>query len=166
MRACRPALDADQKAARVHVPVRRAESGERGDEIHVVVARQPGRQRLGLRGRRDDPEPVAQPLHRRTRDERASLERVADTVARVPRDSREKTAAGQSRAVRRVHEQEASGPVRVLRLSGGEARLAEERGLLVAGDSRDGQASPEVLCVGLRDEPARSDRRGQHRPRD
>ena len=80
--APRTARQARDQAARVRRPVRRAEAGQRGDEVDAVVSRRPTRQRLGLGGVRDEPEPVAQPLHRRARDEDGALERVDGRRAR------------------------------------------------------------------------------------
>src|SRR5947208_2177826 len=59
MRACGAALDPDEQTARVHVPVRRAETGERRHEIHAVVARETRRERLGLVRACDEAEAVA-----------------------------------------------------------------------------------------------------------
>ena len=82
VRAAAAAGEADDRAARVGVPVRRAEPGQRGDEVDAVVAVQRGRQRLGLRRPpRSMPEPVAQPLHRGAGDEDRGLQRVGGLLA-------------------------------------------------------------------------------------
>jgi glycerol kinase len=114
----------DQQAARVHVPVWRAESGERRNEVDVVVAGEAGRERLRFGGCPDDAETVAKPLHRCPGDEGASFERVADAGADVPGDRRQETAARRSGAVTGVHEKEAARPVGVLRLAECEAGLS------------------------------------------
>ena len=163
MRARRRALDPDQQSARVHVPMRRSQAGERRDEVHVVVSRETRRERLGLGGRRDDAETIAQPLHRRARDERASLERVANALADVPCDRGEKAAARRRWAIRGIHQKEAARPVGVLRLARCEAGLTEERGLLVPGDSGDRNDRAEVPRVGLGDDSTRAHRARHHR---
>ncbi len=83
--ALRPPREADDRAARVGVPVRRAEPGQGGDEVDVVVRVQRGGERLGLGRVGDDPEPVAQPLHGRAGDEDRGLERVVGLAPRGPR---------------------------------------------------------------------------------
>ena len=71
-----PAGEADDRAPRVGIPVRRPEPGQRRDEVDVVVRVERGAERLGLGCVGDDPEPVAQPLDRGAGDEDRGLERV------------------------------------------------------------------------------------------
>src|SRR5256885_86195 len=166
MRARRSALDPDEQTARVHVPVRRAKTRERGYEVDVVISFETRRERFSFRGRRDDPETVAQPLHRRTGYERASLERIAHPGADVPGDRREQPAAHGNGPLSRVHEKEAAGAVGVLCLPGVEAGLPEESSLLVSGDPGYRYSRAEVPGVALSDDPARPHRRRHHRTRD
>ena len=89
----------------------------------------------------DDPEPVAQPLHRGAGDEDRRLERVATRLADAPGDRRQQALPSGSGALAPAFcEQEAAGAVGVLAVAGLVAGLAEERGLLVAGDARDRHA--------------------------
>lgn len=71
-----PACQPDDRTARVRLPMRRTEAGERRDEVHAVVALERSRHCLRLAGLADDAQTIAQPLHRRTRDEDAGLQRV------------------------------------------------------------------------------------------
>ena len=125
------------------------------------------RQRLDLARRLDDAEPVAQPLHHRAGDERAALERVArprrrastPTVVSSPFCDGTGARAG-------VHQHERAGAVGALGVAGGEAGLAEQRRLLIAGDARDRDAVGQPghaarLAVALR----RAAHLGQHRAR-
>ena len=76
MRAGRAARQADDRAAGVHVPVGRTEADECRDEVDAAGILNRLGQRLALGGAPDQPEPVAQPLDRRARDEHAALERA------------------------------------------------------------------------------------------
>ena len=64
MRAGRAAGEPEDRAARVGVPVRRTQAGERGYEIHAAVVGHARGQCFDFRCGADDLEPVAQPLHR------------------------------------------------------------------------------------------------------
>ena len=137
----RAAREAVMVPARVRVPVRRAEAGQRGDEDDAVARRDLARERLDLLRALDDAEPVAQPLHRRARDEGAALERVRRLARRcATRPSSPARARSRMGRVADVHEHEGAGAVGALRVALGEARLAEERRLLVARDAGDGDA--------------------------
>jgi hypothetical protein len=86
VRLARAAGDADEQAAGVRIPVRRAEPGEGGDEIDVVVVRQGGREWFGIGGPFDDADAVAQPLHRHAGDEDGALKcALHGHVAEPPR---------------------------------------------------------------------------------
>ena len=74
VRGRRAARDADDRAARVHVPVRRAEAGERGHDVDAVAGRHGRGERLAVRGGLDDAEAVAQPLHGGAGDEDAAFD--------------------------------------------------------------------------------------------
>ena len=76
MLAPRPARQPGDQPARVRRPVRRAEAGERRDEVDALVAVERTRERLGLGGALDQPEAVAQPLDRGAGDEDGALERI------------------------------------------------------------------------------------------
>ena len=87
------AREAEDRAARVGVPVRRAEAGERRHEIDAAVVGHARGERLDLRGRADDPQAVAQPLHDGAADEHAALERVVGRAVALPRDGRQQVVA-------------------------------------------------------------------------
>jgi hypothetical protein len=117
--------------------VRRAEAGERGHEVDAVVAVERRRERLGLLRTRDDPQPVAQPLHPGARHEHARLERVVEPLADPPGDRRDQPLLEQRRAAAGVLEQEVAGPVRLLPEPGRVAGLAVQRRLLAASGRVD-----------------------------
>ena len=83
----RATREAEDRAARVRVPPRAAESGERRDDVDALGVVDRSGQRLGVGGVVDDAEAVAQPLHRGTRDEDRSFERVRErAVGQLPCD--------------------------------------------------------------------------------
>ena len=89
----RAAREPDDRAARVGIPVRRAQAGERGHEVDAAAVGHRRRQRLDLGRLRDDAEPVAQPLDHRAADEDAAFERVLGLAADLPGDRREQPVA-------------------------------------------------------------------------
>ncbi len=132
-----PRAQPGDRAARIGLPVRRAEAGERRHEHHAAAVGHAFGERLDLAARLDRLQAVAQPLHHRAADEDAAL-------ARELRRAGELRRARADQAVRRglegragVHQHEAAGAVGVLDLAGLEAGLAEQRALLVAGDAAD-----------------------------
>ena len=74
MRRGRPPGEADERAARIGIPVRSAQSGKRRDEVDVAAIGHAGRQLLDVRGGSNNPQSVAKPLKDRARDENASLQ--------------------------------------------------------------------------------------------
>ena len=130
-----PARHAEQRAAGARIPVRCAESGEGRHQIDAVAMRHRACQLLDFRGALDDAEPVAQPLHDRAADENAAFERVVDLIADLPRDRGDEIVLRFNRFVARVHHQEATCAVGVLDHAWLGAHLAEQRRVLVAGDT-------------------------------
>ena len=163
-----PRVMPDDRAARVRIPVGRAEPRERRHEVR----RRPRRARSRRAPRSPGacamiPSPSRSHWIAAPGDEDAALERVGGAPAArchatvVSRRLRE--AAG---CVARVHEQEAAGAVGVLRHARAVAGLAEERGLLVAGDAGDRRgrrAGPRKRCA--RRSRSKSTTLGQHRAR-
>ena len=136
--------------------MRRAEARQCRDEVDAVVSLDRLRQRLALRRVVEEAEGVAEPLDRRSGDEDRALEGVDGLLAVQPPGRSPQEAFGRRPCVAAgVGEDEAARSVRRLHLSGRVAPLAEERRLLVAGDSRDRDPSAEKL--GLGDRAARVD---------
>ena len=81
----------------------------------------------------DDVEVVAQPLHQRAGDGDAALERIMRwLLAELVRHSGQQSELRLHRLCVGIQQQEAAGAVGVLRLSGLEAGLPHQRGLLIA----------------------------------
>ncbi len=118
------------------IPVRRSQAGQRGHEVHPVVALQRRRERFGVGGDVDHPEPVAQPLDGRAGHEDRRLGRVGEPLADPPGDGGEQAVGGLGAAGSGVLQHERTRPVGVLAQPGIDAGLAEQRGLLVTGDAR------------------------------
>lgn len=134
---------ADDRAAGVGVPVRRAETGERGDEINAAVVGDAGSECFDVGGMRDQAEAVAEPLHDGAGDEDAAFQGVFERLvgAETPGDGREQLMFRDDGFLAGVEEQETARAVRVFGEAGAETRLAEECGLLVAGDAADRNAA-------------------------
>ncbi len=137
VRAGAAAGETDDRPARLRIPVGRAQAGEGGNEVDAIVAIERRREGLGVGGRVDDPQAVAQPLHRRARDEDRSLQGVRRGGADLPRHRREQSRCGLGRGKAGVQEREGAGAVGVLAETRIDAGLAEEGGLLIAGDPRE-----------------------------
>ena len=128
------------------------------------------RERSGLGRVGDDPEPVAQPLHRRAGDEDRAFHRVRHgRRTERPRDRRQQPVDRLGQRRPDVGEHERTGAVRVLRHAGLDARLPEQRGLLVAGDAADrhrepGRAARHASCRSGRSTASTSGRHARGTP--
>ena len=157
------AREADDGAARVLIPVGGAEPDECRHEVHAARVGHGAREPVGLRGAGDDPEAVAQPLYGRAGDEDRALQRVGGAAADAPGDRRQQPVRRRHRPLAGIRQREAAGAVGVLGLARLEARLAEERGLLIPRDAcdRDPARQPaEVRRLAAR--PGGIDDRRQH----
>ena len=135
MRARRAAREADQQAARIGVPLRGAESGERGHEVDVAGVGHAGRERLDFVRALNDSQAIAQPLHGGAAHEHAAF-KCELAGARAPRGHRGKQAVPREPRLRpREREREAPGAISVLRQARQAAALAEQCRLLIAGDA-------------------------------
>ncbi len=162
MGAARPPREADQGAASVGIPVRRAEPDEGGHHVDAAGIGHRLGERLGLRGLGDDAEPVAEPLDGRPRDEDAALERIGDAIAERPGHRGEETMGGGHPPRAGIDEEEAAGPVGVLGRARLQAVLAEQRGLLITRDPRDRDARGEkTAACRLAEDPRRRAHLGQ-----
>ncbi len=84
----RAARQAEYRATRVRIPMRRAQTRECRDQIDPAVVRDAGGEPLDFGGRANDPQLVAQPLHHRAADEHAAFECIIDDPVALPRDGR------------------------------------------------------------------------------
>ena len=132
------ASDAGNAASSVLVPVGRAQTGESGDEIDSAAVGDRGGEFFDIFGGSDQAQAVAEPADDGATDENAPLQRIFPLSADLPGDGAEKLLKGGDGLIAGVHEHEAAGPISIFGKPAGEAGLAEESGLLVAGDSGDG----------------------------
>ena len=146
------------------IPIRGAEAHEGGHQVHAAGVVYRARGRSGLRRIRQKSQAVAEPLHGGAGDEDASLEGVGEATVDPPTDRRDQAVLRHPRLGTRVHQQETAGPVGVLRLARGDAALTEERRLLVAGDTRDGNLGPEPFRIREAEDAAAVANLRQHRP--
>src|ERR687890_664284 len=150
-REVRPAgatREPDDGAPGVRIPVWRPKANERRHEVHVVVRVEARCELFSLLCALDDPEPVPEPLHRSPRYEDGALQRVLDGfVAEAPRYRRQHLALTLYGFRACHHQGEGACSVGILGQALIERDLAEEGGLLVAGDPGDGDLGPEDLSV-------------------
>ena len=140
MRLVAAARQADDRAAGVHIPARRAETGERRHKVHAAVIRHTLGQNVALVCRADQAELVTQPLDRTAGIEHAALERICRLTVDRPRNACDQTADAAHGFAAGVHEREAAGAVRIFCLTRHNARLAQQGGRLVAGAAADRDA--------------------------
>src|SRR5690625_4921888 len=158
---------AHERPARVRPPVRGEQAGERRHEVGATVVLDLGRELLDLRGRGDDPEVVAEPLHERAGDGDGALEAVhlrgvTDLVAH--RGQQAVLAVYQLSTG--VEQQEVARAVGVLRAAHLEACLPEGGRLLVAEDAGDRGAGQHTARPSLAVHLGRGADLGKHGHRD
>ena len=145
--------DPEDPATGVGIPPRAAEAGERRHHHDAAAVGNGLGEWPDLGGVVDEAETVSEPLHGGAGDEDRSLvgirrhrSAVAGRPARRrkgPRHGGEESVDGVGTRGPDVHEDERAGAVGVLGGARGEARLAEQRRLLVAGDPRDRHAGSD-----------------------
>ena len=164
MSGVRSAGEADDSPARVRVPVRSAQAGKGRHEIHAAGIGNAGGELLDVDRFADEAQAVAQPLHYRAAGEDAPFQREL-LRTRLRRASGDQAALGRDRLAAGVQKQEAPGAVGVLRHARLVAGLAEERRLLVAGDSGDGDFGAENVLRGRAVDMGGGKHLGKHRAR-
>ena len=128
----------DDRPARVAAPVGSEQAAEGRHEVDPAGVLDLSGERLDLGRAGDDPELVAQPLHRAAGDRDRALQRVdRPGVAEAVGDGGEQSVLAAHELLARVEQEEVAGAVGVLGLAGLEAHLAHGGGLLVAEDTGD-----------------------------
>ena len=139
-----------------------------GTNTTPPVSGTPAREWACLRRGLEEPQPVTQPLDRRTRHEDRALERVRHLgVAARPGDRGHEPVHGRRPVGPDVDQHEGAGAVRVLRHARLEARLPEQGGLLVARDAAHRDPEPGgAFRVGGAEAPGAREHGRQARTRD
>ena len=150
------ARQTDHDAAGILIPMRCAKPGECWHEKDAAIVGHLGGEGFDFAGGIDDAESITEPLHDSTRDEDAAFKRILGFVADAPCDGREQVVLGRDGLCACVHEHEATSAVGVLHHAGLGAGLAEESGLLVASDARNGDRAAEKVRLAI-DFAARAD---------
>ena len=136
-------------AARRRGPERRREARERGDEDHLLAMLRVGLAvPIELRRLGDQPEPL-EPGDSGAGGVDLAVEAVGRRTTHPPGDAGGEPRLRVERGLARRREDERAGPVRALCLAGGEARLGEQRCLLVDCQTRDRHSLTER--IGLSD---------------
>ena len=163
MRPSRSTRKADDRAARVHIPVRRAHAGERRDQINPAVVRERSRQRFRLRRGRNQLHFVPQPLNRRARHEHAALQRVGRLAVHAPSDGGQQPRLTANRPRAGVHQHETARAIGILGLARAKACLPIQCRVLVARHRRNGNFASKDGLIQHADHARRIDDRRQKR---
>src|SRR5476649_444016 len=132
---------AEQRATRIRVPIRRAQAGEGRDQVYAVAVFDLAGEVFGVGCIGDDLQLVTQPLYGGTTVEYRAFQGVGHFAAGAASDGGEHAVLGFDGLVAGVHQQEAAGAVSVLGLTRFYAHLAEQGRLLVTGDAADGDTA-------------------------
>ena len=141
--------DAQQRTARVLVPVGGAQAGQRRHEVHAAVVFHRVSQVVDVGRGADQAGTVTQPLDGRATHEDAAFQCVGGLAADLPGHGGQQVVGRFHRGVARVHQQEAAGPVGVLQHALFGTELPEQCGLLVTGNAGDGDVALGVAVGGL-----------------
>ena len=162
-----PTGQSNDESAGVHVPVRSPQTGECRNYVDPIRIGNGGSQGFRFLGRVDDPEFIAQPLHRGTTHEHGTLQRIGDLAIQPPGNGGQKAMLGSDRFRSCVHEQKAAGAIGILCHAHLKAALAEQCRLLVSRGSGNGDLRPaESSRVGDPIKIARGPDNRQHLPGD
>ena len=142
VRAAGAQAQAEERAAGVRPPVRRAQAGQRGHEPHAAAVGHRRADAVQVGGRGDDAEP-GQPAHRRAGRVDLAVQAVVGRARQPPGDRRGQARGGPDRPAARGREQERPGAVGALGLAGLQAVLPEQRRLLVHGQPGHRHRRPE-----------------------
>jgi hypothetical protein len=131
------ARQAEHRAARIGVPVRRAEADEGRHQIDVLLRIGLFRHLARLRGIVDDAEPVAQPLHRSAGHEDRAFQRIGRLAAEPVGDGGQHAVLRGDPVGAGIEQRETAGAVGRFEHARLETGLADGRRLLVARDAAD-----------------------------
>ena len=141
--------DAYDRAAGILIPIRSGQTGERRNKIDTATVRNRGSKFLNLAAALDEPEAVAQPLDDAAAYIDGAFKGVLHFVADLPRHGGEEVVLREDGLVTDVQHDEATGAIGVLDRTRCEAHLAEERTLLVTGDTCDRHLVGEDCGLGV-----------------
>ena len=127
-----------QSAPGVHIPVGGPKAGEGGDQIDAAGVRHLGGVILRVPGLTDEAQLVPDPLDHRAPHKDGALQGVLHLPVQADCNGGQQAVVAAVEPLAGVHQQETAGAVGVFGLAGREAGLAEQSGLLVAGDAGDG----------------------------
>ena len=126
----------------VHIPVRRAQPGERGHHIHARAVFHFICEILAVGALVDELQLVPQPLDDRPAHEHTALQRIGRLPVQADGHGGEQAVFALHRCVPCVHQHKAARAVCIFHIAPRKACLAEQGGLLVARRARDGYFGP------------------------
>ena len=136
-------------AARVRLPVGRAQTGEGGHHHHAAGVGHAFSQRLHLGAALDGIQPITQPLHHGPADKHAAFNGELGLRGCLRCTGGEQAVVRGLKVLARVHQHEATGAVGVFGHAGLEAGLAEQGALLVARHAADGDGMAQQVGADL-----------------
>src|SRR5579862_6988516 len=125
--------------------MRRAQSNERGHEIHAAGIRDRYRQFAALGRRLDDSKLIAQPLDRRAGNEDASFDGKLWRGVSSGGARRQQLMLGNRLPRSSMHQCETAGSISVLRKSRPETALAKQRSLLITRNTGDQNSGSQMF---------------------
>ena len=133
----------------VLVPVGGTQTGEGGDHIATVGIGDHAGQHLRFGGAVNELQLVPKPLDGRPRHEDGAFQCIGHLALQPPGDGGHQAVLRKDRPLPCVHQEKTARAVRIFRLAGAEAGLAEEGGLLVPRRPADGDGPAEEGRVSL-----------------
>ena len=131
------------------VPIGSAQPHKSRDHIHALAVPGERGDLFALRGRADQLHGVPQPLDRAAGHEDAALQGVFYLAVITPGNGCHQPETGADRFFPGIHQKETAGAVCVFDHARFKARLSEQRGLLVPGDTGYGNL-PAMKVIGSR----------------
>ncbi len=142
----RIAAKAYEQSTRMRIPMWCSEANKRRYKHDSTRIGHSGGKRLHLGRRADKSKIVAQPLHHRAADEDAALKRILKPLLRACRDRSDQLVLREPEPGADVLQKEAARTIGVFGLARVPAKLAEQRGLLIASDSCDRDSAEAKRC--------------------
>ncbi len=148
MRLFNATRKADNRSARIHIPVRRTKAHKCRNKIRSIRVRHAFCKPVNLRRGRNKLKLVTKPLNHRSTDKNASFKRILNLTANTERNCRQKLLR-HDRLGTCVHQHEASSSVSIFRIAFVKASLPKKRGLLVANRGCNRYRKAAYIRVGV-----------------
>ena len=139
--------DAQNGTPGIHIPIRCAQTGKGGHDVHAAVVRHLLGVVLGIAAVLNEVHPVPDPLDDRAAHKDGAFQRILHLAVKADGDGGDQTVLALVDLVAGVHQQEAAGAVGVFHVAGLKTALPEQCSLLVARNT--GHRHVHALNVGV-----------------